>query len=82
MDSSNMPTEPLDFADLDAMLEFERSTGWNIVQGRIREELGRKRADLEGNGDVPRLRGEIKALLEVLSYPEFLKHEIRGQLTK
>jgi hypothetical protein len=75
-----MQSEPFDSADLDAMLEFDRSRGWGLVQTRIREELTRRRTDLEGSGDVPRLRGEIKALLEVLSYPEFLKHEIRGQI--
>src|ERR1035437_6891369 len=58
-----MQTEPFDCADLDAMLEFDRSRGWGLVQTRIRGELGRRRADLDGTGDVPRPRGEIKALI-------------------
>jgi hypothetical protein len=73
-----MQSEPFDSADLDAMLEFDRSRGWGLVQIRIREELERKRAALENGGDPERVRGEIASLRVVLTIPGILREEIKA----
>lgn len=73
--------ESLDSADLDAILELERSPGYALVVKRITTEIERKRTDLENGGNAIRLCGEIAALRVVLSIPGSLKHEARAQLT-
>ncbi len=75
-----MTTEALDSADVDALLELVRSRGYALVAKRIDETLARKRLDLEGTGNVPRLRGEIAGLLVALAIPGYLVQEIRGAL--
>lgn len=71
--------EPIDSADLDAILEMERSPGWGLVRDRISYELERRRGELEHPERPPDgLRGEIKALRTVLQIPDILKGEIKN----
>lgn len=73
--------EKLDSADLDAILELERSPGYALIAQRLTEVLERKRLDLERPGqDVQLLRGEISALRVALAVPGILKDEIRAAL--
>lgn len=76
-----IPDEAVDSADLDAVLELQRSPGYALVVQRLGETLERKRLELERDGeDVQLLRGEISALRVALAIPDILKDEIKAQL--
>lgn len=84
-----MKTKPIeeapDSAEIDALKELERSPGYQLVVNRIAEMILRRCFELEGELDEPktnRIRGEIKALRDVLTIPEVLKGEIQQQLQK
>lgn len=75
--------EPLDSGDIDAISEMERSRGYELVADRIRQELERKRSELEKPLDLEGTatrRGAISALRTVLSIPGILRAEIAGAL--
>jgi hypothetical protein len=72
-----MPAEPLDSADYDAILELERSPGYALVVERFRQELERKRTELELVSSGSFERGQIAAIRMVLTIPSILKGEAK-----
>lgn len=68
--------------NLDAILELENSPGYALVVEQLHQALAISRANLEGHGDVPRLRGEIAGLLLALSLPAYLVDKFQVQLSK
>jgi hypothetical protein len=71
-----------DSADLDAILELERSPGYALVVKRLNGELERRRMHLEsdpGDGFL-RAQGQVGGLRTALAIPDILKAEIKASL--
>lgn len=78
-----MPSESYDSADLDALLELERSPGYALVTLRILDYLNDQRTELEKPAETNQtdlIRGKIAALRVVLGIQEILKAEIKLNL--
>jgi len=72
--------EPLDSGDVDALLELERSRGYQLVCDRILQQLDCHRGRLEAEllpAPTQYERGYIAALRMVLTVPKILKGEIK-----
>jgi hypothetical protein len=77
-----MSAPDYDSADLDAILELERSPGYALVSQRMSEELDRRRSHLEtdpGDGFL-RAQGQVSGLRTALAIPGILKAEIKAAL--
>jgi hypothetical protein len=75
--------EPYDSAELDALIELERSPGYALIRARYEFMLERKRQELEKPHDeakTAQIRGEIAMLRDVFWIIENLKQEILAQL--
>lgn len=79
-------TEPYDSADLDAILELERSRGYALLVERINDELERQRLECERPTTswktVDHAQGQCRALRTVLAMTGTLKGEIKAALDK
>jgi hypothetical protein len=67
---------------LDALEELARSRGWELVVERIKLQIERERAELEGVVAPAKLQGAIAARRNVLTIPGILREEIRTELAK
>ena len=75
------PERVYDSGDLDAILDFERSAGYHLVEERIQAELIRRQSELEQPGSEPEfIRGQIRALRTALEIPGILRKEIKEWL--
>lgn len=80
--TSLVQDDPANSEKLDAIREMQRSPGYELFEGRIHDELDRKRKALEepkDMGETASLRGAIGALRMVLSIPEILETEFRKE---
>jgi len=71
---------PYTTADLDAVVELQRSPGYALVVERINQELERRRHELEqpiGIEGTSLARGQVQALRTVLSIPQILQQEMK-----
>ena len=76
-------TEPYTGDDLDAIRTVRIHAGHQLVMGRIREELERRRRELESDLDglaTAKCRGKLEALKTALAIPEILEAEISDSL--
>ena len=71
---------------LDAIRELTRSYGWELMVGRIEEEIERRRNELEvpaeGNAVTNALRGRIAGMRTVLAIPAILAAEYAQEAKK
>lgn len=68
-----------DSHEIDALSDLERSEGYKLFCERVDDLIATKCRELEGDLDEvksAKLRGQIKALRDVLTIPKVLKGEI------
>lgn len=75
--------ETPDSHEIDALFDLERSEGYKLFCERVDDLIAAKCRELEGDLDEAKsakLRGQIKALRDVLTIPKVLKGEIATDL--